>query len=202
MDNFKKFSKYFLFLFLFFFLVFNWSKISWVFNYQAVSGLFSQMFSESNSEENLDKKKITGEYFESENKIVIPRLDVTAPLLLAENSEPEELLDGGAVIFPDSVFPGEPGQTVILGHSAPPGWPKIKYEWVFSRLEELSEGNEIHVFFNNRKYVYLITNQKIINVGDDISQALTISENMLILVTCWPPGKDYKRLAVEAALKK
>jgi LPXTG-site transpeptidase (sortase) family protein len=202
MDNFKKFSKYFLFLFLFFFLVFNWSKISWIFNYQAVSGLFSQMFSESSPEENLDKRKITGEYFESENKIVIPKFDVTAPLLLVENSEPEELLDGGAVIFPDSVFPGEPGQTVILGHSAPPGWPKIKYEWVFSQLEELSKGDEIHVFFNNRKYIYLVANQKIINVGDNISQPLTISENVLVLVTCWPPGKDYKRLAVEAALKK
>jgi len=30
---------------------------------------------------------------------------------------------------------------------------------------------------------------------------LTNSDNMLVLISCWPPGKDIRRIAVEAKLK-
>lgn len=202
MDNFKKISKYFLFLFIFFLLIFNWSKVSWLFNYQAVSGFLSKAVPQNDSREKPAEENPAGEYFESENKLVIPKLEVTAPLLLADDSDPEEMLEYGTVIFPDSVLPGESGQTIILGHSAPPGWPKIKYEWVFSRLEELSAGDEVQIFFNNRKYLYSIEKQIILDAGEDLPQTLTSSENVLVLVTCWPPGKDYKRLAVTGKLLK
>jgi LPXTG-site transpeptidase (sortase) family protein len=112
-------------------------------------------------------------------------------------------LDTGVVLYPDSVVPGDNGQTIILGHSAPVGWPKIKYDWVFSRLNELAEGDEIIVYFNNRKYTYIVSRKVFLERGEEISQeGLTNDENMLVLVSCWPPGKDLRRIAVEAKVVK
>jgi len=64
----------------------------------------------------------------------IPKLGLIAPIVTAATNDPEvvhSLLDSGVVLYPGSAPFGGVGQTVVLGHSAPPGWPKIKYDWVF-----------------------------------------------------------------------
>jgi len=107
------------------------------------------------------------------------------------------------VHFPDSVLPGEIGQTIILGHSAPPSWPNIKYYWVFVRISELAEGDEIFVFFNNREYRYTVARKFFLERGEEISQdPLTDNTNVLLLISCWPPETGTRRIAVEAELKK
>jgi LPXTG-site transpeptidase (sortase) family protein len=166
--------------------------------------LFSKTVSDNFSKlEFFERENQDYQYYEGENKIKIPKIEIEALLLLSDNpdeKEIEKLLDFGVVLFPGSVLPGEPGQTVILGHSAPLGWPKIKYEWVFSRLNELLEGDEIHLFLNNKRYRYKVSEQIFLDIGDEIPQALTSSKNMLVLVTCWPPGKDQRRMAITAEL--
>lgn len=210
---FKRLWKFFLFLFLIILIIFNWGEISWVFNYQVVSELVSDFFK-------LDKEKVNPEivipnnlpsqeekkeeYYEKENKIEIPKIGIEAPLLLSTSSaetEIERLLAFGVVHFPDSVLPGESGQTIILGHSAPPGWPKIKYDWIFTELNNLTEGDEIYIFFNNKKYEYRVKRKVFLERGEDISDPLTNNKNVLILISCWPPGKDIRRIAVEATIE-
>ncbi len=197
----KRLWKVFIFLFLLIFVIFNWNQISWVFNYRTISGLLSD-FSAKN-EENVQRIDFNGqEQYIKESSIEIPKLQVTAPLLFSDVSdekEIEKLLDFGVVHFPDSVLPGKQGQTIILGHSAPVGWPKIKYDWVFSKLNELIEGDKIYVFFNNKKYEYIVRGKVFLERGEEIQEIdLTNSKNMLILISCWPPGKDIRRIAVEA----
>jgi len=197
----KRLWKVFIFLFLLIFVIFNWNQISWVFNYRTISGLLSD-FSAKN-EENVQRIDFNGqEQYIKEGSIGIPKLQVTAPLLFSDVSdekEIEKLLDFGVVHFPDSVLPGKQGQTIILGHSAPVGWPKIKYDWVFSKLNELIEGDKIYVFFNNKKYEYIVRGKVFLERGEEIQEIdLTNSKNMLILISCWPPGKDIRRIAVEA----
>jgi len=197
----KRLWKVFIFLFLLIFVIFNWNQISWVFNYRTISGLLSD-FSAKN-EENVQRIDFNGqEQYIKEGSIEIPKLQVTAPLLFSDVSdekEIEKLLDFGVVHFPDSVLPGKQGQTIILGHSAPVGWPKIKYDWVFSKLNELIEGDKIYVFFNNKKYEYIVRGKVFLERGEEIQEIdLTNSKNMLILISCWPPGKDIRRIAVEA----
>ena len=198
----KKLWKVFIILFLVIFVIFNWNEVSWIFNYRAVSGLLSDFFKGSDKE--IQKDDRYDDYYK-ENSLEIPKIEVSAPLVFIETAEQKEIqksLDVGVVHFPDSVLPGQAGQTIILGHSAPPGWPRIKYDWIFSRLNELIEGDEIYVFFNNRKYEYIVTRKVFLEKGEEISQEhLTNSDNMLVLISCWPPGKDIRRIAVEAALK-
>lgn len=195
----KRFLKYFVFLFLIVFLVINWNNISWVFNYKAISRVISDFFQKENSATTL-------EYSTREGSLEIPKIEISAPLVFVKNSNGEDVyksLDRGVVHFPSSVLPGEAGQTIILGHSAPPGWPKIKYDWVFSRINELAEGDEIFVYFDNKEFKYSVTKKIFLERGEEIPKdSLTNSKNVLILISCWPPGKDIRRIAVEAKLIK
>ena len=214
----KKLWKYFLFIFLIAFVIFNWSDIFWVFNYQAVSGFLSELFKASEPEkkelvfdrasndtvdivdENEDEDE-KYQYFEKDNSIEIPKISIDAPLIFVESGDQKEIervLNLGTVHFPESALPGKKGQTIILGHSAPPGWPKIRYDWVFSDLNELIQEDEIYIYFNNYKFVYSVTNKYFLDRGEELPQFLTNSKNVLVLISCWPPGKDYRRIAVVA----
>ncbi|MBM3257861.1 MAG: sortase [Candidatus Nealsonbacteria bacterium] len=206
----KKLWKAFAFLFLLMLLIFNWADVSWIFNYRAVSGFFSDNFNKEETVQNDVPNVIVledqGEYYDKKNSLEISNIEVSAPLVFSQSAEQNDMqkaLDTGVVLFPESALPNESGQTIILGHSAPVGWPKIKYDWVFSRLNELVEGDEIIVFFNNRKYVYVVNRKIFLERGEKISQdGLTNNENMLVLISCWPPGKDLRRIAVEANMVK
>ena len=207
----KRIWKYFIPLFLIVFVIFNWNEVSWIFNYRTFSGFFSELF-KSNSQvievpvaNNNSNQAQDIQYYQREDSIEIPKINIIAPLVFAEGSDQaaiERALDLGVVHFPDSVFPGQAGQTIILGHSAPAGWPKIKYDWVFTDLNELVRGDEIYVFLNNRKYEYTVVRKVFLEKGEEISPAgLTNNENVLILISCWPPGEDNQRIALEAKLK-
>jgi len=205
----KKLWKAFAFLFLIMLLIFNWADVSWLFNYKAVSRFLSDAFEKEQVVQNgspvqsndiiLENQE---EYYDKENSVEIAKIGIVAPLIFSESTEQnymQDALDMGVVLYPDSALPGGAGQTIILGHSAPVGWPKIKYDWVFSRLDELVEGDEIVVYFNNRKYTYIVNRKVFLERGEEISQkGLTNEENMVVLVSCWPPGKDLRRIAVEA----
>jgi LPXTG-site transpeptidase (sortase) family protein len=201
--------KYFVFIFLVSALIINWQEISWLFNYKVVSqffsnffqGIFSKETDQKLSENEVNKEKIIkeSEISEKENSLEIPKLEIFAPLILVDKeNEVQKGLDRGVVLFPNSVLPGRPGQTIILGHSAPAGWPKIKYDWVFSRLNELSDGDEIFVYFENKKYTYQFSKKIFLERGEELPSLLTNSENILVLISCWPPGKDLRRIAVVA----
>ena len=150
-----------------------------------------------------DKPKIQ-QYTENGNTIKIPKIGISAPLIFVSNSDNGYLhnkLDSGVVHYPGSSMPGEQGQTIVLGHSAPANWPKIKYDWVFSRLNELNKGDQIILNYNNQKYIYSVIRKVFLNKGEEMpEQGLTNNNNTLISISCWPPGKDYKRIAVESEL--
>jgi LPXTG-site transpeptidase (sortase) family protein len=140
-------------------------------------------------------------FSEKPDSISIPRIGIEAPIVFPEDEAKEVLakaLDIGVVHYPSSVLPGEEGQVILLGHSAPAGWPMIKYDWVFSNLKELKEDDEIFVIFKNCQYAYRVTNKIFLEKGEELPSDLTNSENMLILISCWPPGKDIRRIAVKA----
>jgi len=207
--NLKKLFIPFVFVFLISFLIINWNEISWVFNYKVISRTLSDFF-RKNSQEVISDSFLGNktearnfDYSNKENSLEIPKIGISAPLIFVSNEEEVyKSLDRGVVLFPNSVFPGEAGQTMILGHSSGPNWPKIKYDWVFSRLNELEEGDEILVYFNHQKYSYYMIKNFFLEKEEETPKGdLTNSHNMLLLITCWPPGKDLKRIVVEAALE-
>lgn len=218
----KEIIKVFLFLFALSFLIINWNNVSWVFNYRVTGALIYDFFNPyqigniaTSADSRLSEKNLNfiailsgqnAAFSQKNGSIEIPKIGISAPLIISEDDSEKtisEKLNNGAVYYPGTALPGENGQTVILGHSAPPGWPKIKYDWVFSDINDLDIGDEIEVNFNNKKYIYRVIGQKIIEKGQEIqADGLNGKNNVLTLISCWPPGKNYKRIAVQAELVK
>ena len=200
----KKLWKFFIFLFLVNFIIINWSDISWIFNYKVIYRGLSNFFEKNKTQAVETHKGIrVSDYFDKEDSIEIPKIGVKAPIVFPENNSEEDFekaLKKGVLHYPQSALPGEEGTTIILGHSAPPNWPKIDYDWIFNDLNELNTGDEIYIYFNQSRYIYTVTEEFFLNPGEDIPQSLTNSKYVLNLVSCWPPGKDYKRIAVGAEL--
>ena len=195
-----KLFKSFLIIFLINFLIINWPAVSWVFNYRVISGFFSEFSSGIKSKffSRGDDKINNFEFSIRGDSLEIPKIEVLVPLILVNSDEGVyQSLDRGVVLFPDSVLPGKQGETLILGHSAPPAWPKIKYDWVFSQLNKLEIGDEIYLHFDHQKYSFSVTQKVFLDKGEEIP-LLTDSKNVLILISCWPPGKDLKRIAIVA----
>lgn len=207
----KKISKAFIVIFLISFIIINWNDISWLFNYREVSGLLDDFFTPYKSAKALSSASISLNYPENnnaaksgkENTLEIPAIGISVPIFFPRVADKKIIakdLDKGVVYYPGSVLPPEKGQIVILGHSAPPNWPKIKNDWVFSNINNLNFGDEILLHLDQKKYTYYVKEKTIIKKGQEIAPALTTSNNMLILVSCWPPGKDKQRIAVKAEL--
>ena len=205
------------------FFVFNWNDVSWIFNYRVVYGIANDFFNpypsiESeeisalffpNYQENINSTPQTIDYkstfTEKQKTLEIPKLGLQLPIVFPKTTDNKivtKSLDSGVVYYPGSVLPAEKGQIVILGHSSPEGWPKIKYDWAFDDLDELSPGDYILIHLDNRQYKYRVRETVVINKGDDLPKSSALkNSNTLVLVTCWPPGKDSKRMVVIAELK-
>lgn len=201
MTNSKKIkilSKPLLVLFVVIFLFINWSDISWIFNYKAVYYTLSDFFSSQESTENLTIR----EEFYQEDSIHIPKIEVEAPLTFSASeaiADIDEALNRGVAHYPSSVLPGEEGKIIVLGHSAPEDWPKVKYHHVFNRLNELEKDNEIIIYFQNKQYRYQVISKSFVEPGTELNPSLlTNSKSVLFLVSCWPPGKLYQRIVIEA----
>jgi len=158
----------------------------------------------SNLQKNTQQKNnilsnIKIEYTDKNNILEIPKINISSNIVFPQTKDINILynyLDSGVIYYIDSVKPNQAGLITMLGHSAPPGWPKIKYDTVFSELDKLSAGDDIYLNIDNKKYTYKVIETKIINKGQEIENILTDNKNMIVLVSCYPPGKDYKRIAV------
>ncbi len=211
---------FFLFLFLF------WNRVSWIASAdvwrQTMADVFPQWFSrpyvmapknpalisgtpliDDRPAIKSDKNAATSAAQKPRRDIItIPKIGVTAPIITAKTSNAEVihgLLDSGVVLYPGSTPFGQTGQTALLGHSAPAGWPKIKYDWVFSRLDELKEGDMIVVTYDRETRYYKVVASQVIKPQEGMPSP-TVPGNSLMLVTCWPPGQDLKRYTVEATI--
>lgn len=206
------------------FLIINWNDVSWMFNYKEVSGLVEDFFNpyptieassispyfypnHSVAEKVAEKpavKEVKTAYTDKQNTLEVPSLGLSVPIIFADSTNTSALmkdLNKGVVYYPGSVYPGQVGQIVIMGHSAPDGWPKIKHDWVFSDLDQLKVGDSILIDLNNKQYTYIVKKTTIIKRGADVpTEGLAKDNSILTLISCWPPGKDYQRIAVQAEL--
>ena len=136
-----------------------------------------------------------------ETKIFIPKIEVEAPISFVKSTNPSDFiapLKNGVTHYP-SALPGEKGVSVILGHSAPAGILRKGFNGVFSDLKDLAEGDEIIVQYERNMFRYVVENQEVLQKGQDVPQgSLAAGESKLILLSCWPPGIDNKRIMVIA----
>lgn len=115
-----------------------------------------------------------------------------------------------------TVFPGMNGNIYLFAHSTDNFWDVGRYNAIFYLIKDLAPGDDIVVFFENRRHNYTVTETKIIDASEVIylveAQSSKLSSRFgeadkaqnaeqLILQTCWPPGTTWKRLVVFAKPK-
>lgn len=152
-----------------------------------------------------DKEKILvpkSTYF----SIVIPKIGASASIIanVDPSNEPEYLaaLQKGVAHAKGSAFPGYGKNIYLFAHSTDNWWNVGRYNAVFYLLKELEKGDDISLFFVDRRYNYVVYDKKIVDPSDvsNLSAYSSQGEN-LVMQTCWPPGTTWKRLLVFAKPK-
>jgi sortase A len=102
-----------------------------------------------------------------------------------------------------TVFPGMNGNIYLFAHSTDNFWDVGRYNAVFYLIKDLAKGDEVVIFYQNKRYNYIVTGSKIVNSSDvsDLVNSQNQDKQQLILQTCWPPGTTLQRLLVFAAPK-
>ncbi len=146
-----------------------------------------------------------------ENRIIIPRIGKNIPLInVSINSGASfdtmhevfmEELKKGIVRYPGTAEPGQVGNAFIFGHSSNYPWIKSEYNDVFALLDTLENGDEITVYYNQKKYVYTVTDRATVKPGDvKTLESRDHTKKELSLMTCWPVGTTLERIIIFAEL--
>lgn len=147
-----------------------------------------------------------------ENRIIIPKLGKNIPLVDVEHQNNFDFdhmenifmqeLEKGVIRYPGTALPGENGNAFIFGHSSNYPWVKGAYNEVFALLDNLENGDQIIVYYNQKKYTYVINTKKIVRPTDVKAISHDDTKKELSLMTCWPVGTTLKRMIVSAELKE
>ncbi len=157
-----------------------------------------------------DEKEVTKEikkdteavFVDPKFGLYIPQLRINASVIKDVNptNESEYLfaLEKGIAHAKGSNTPDQSGNVFLFAHSAVNFYEQRKYDIYFYLLSELKEGNEIVVSYNGVIYKYLV--DKVINVPKtELKYLGRYSEkDTLTLMTCYPPGTDFRRTIVIA----
>ena len=138
--------------------------------------------------------------------ILIPKLGIDEQVV--PNVDPDNpddylpVLQHAVAHAKGSVFPGDSGTIYLFAHSADNWWDIEHYNAIFYTLNNLTQGDEIVIFYNNRRYNYVIS-EKLISDPQDVTYltAQHTGPQQLVLQTCWPPGTTWKRLYIIAKPK-
>ena len=141
-----------------------------------------------------------------ENRVVIPKIGKNIPLVEIKNRkidsehELEDIfmkeLENGVVRYPGSAIPWEEWNSVIFGHSSNFPWMNGDYNEVFSNLNFLEEWDEIIIYYNQKKFKYIVKEKRVIKPGDVSVLKKNISKKELSIMTCWPIWTTLNRLVV------
>lgn len=122
----------------------------------------------------------------------IPKLKIVSTEVLVDSND----LSTNLAHLPGSALPGEKGNMFISGHSALSQWLPLKSA-TFSRLTDLKRGDQIIAETPSAQFTYEVINLQVINPGDlSVLKAPEDQSRYISLMTCVPPGLNFKRLVV------
>lgn len=140
-----------------------------------------------------------------ESKLIIPKINVNIKVVYditsLEDAPVQEGLNRGVVHYKlpgANALPGQVGNTTILGHSSNDIFDPGDYKFAFVLLDRLQAGDIIYMHYEGKRYIYRVTDKKVISPTEFAALQQNNGKPMLTLVTCTPPGTALKRLLVYA----
>ncbi len=148
-----------------------------------------------------------GEDAKTKVTVSISKIDIIVPMVWAQSileRDMQEYLKKGAIHYPRTAAPGQPGNMFISAHSSNYAWVEGNFNAVFSKLNELVPGDIIKItqtLANGAKleYLYKATQNRIVQ-PDDPWIFMPTTKSTLTLSTCWPLNTRQKRMIVKAVL--
>lgn len=135
--------------------------------------------------------------------IAIPKLGVSAPIVesFPDLTGIDTNLQKGVVRWPESAKLGTSGVTVLLGHSSAPLSYHGAYGAIFALLDKLDTGDLITITSADGQMLTYRVHDHIVRGGKqyDINNfGFGSGHQLLVLISCWPVGTTWKRIAVRA----
>lgn len=136
--------------------------------------------------------------------IVIEKINASAKVIANVNPGDErsytEALTQGVAHAAGTNFPGEEGNVYLFSHSTDSPWNIVRFNAVFYLLRELESGDRVIMFYQNKRYDYIVFDKKIVAPADVSYLTNRYDAAVLTLQTCDPPGTLVNRLVVRAKL--
>lgn len=138
--------------------------------------------------------------------IVIPKLGANAHVIANvdpyNSGEYQYALTKGVAHARGTSVPGAMGDIFLFAHSSENFYEALQYNSVFYLLPKLGIGDKIFLYYNDAKFTYAVTGQKLVEPKDVSYLSGNQQLQTLTLMTCWPPGTNIQRLLVFASLTK
>jgi len=136
-------------------------------------------------------------------KLIIPKINVNVPVVYSvttvEDSAIQTALEQGVVHYNlpgANSTPGQDGNGVVLGHSSNDVFDPGGYKFAFVLLDKLQNGDLFYMNYQGKRYVYKVSDKKIIKPTEWRTLQQTTDKPTMILVTCTPAGTAQSRLLV------
>lgn len=128
----------------------------------------------------------------SQFSISIPRLNLKNQVVEVDSND----LSKGLIQLPGSALPGEKGNLFISGHSAVS--PLFSFKAApFAKLTDFKKGDIIEVSAGGTNFTYQVVGIKVVDPSDlSVIPAPDEIGRYISLMTCVPPGLNFKRLVV------
>jgi LPXTG-site transpeptidase (sortase) family protein len=140
--------------------------------------------------------------------LIIDGIGVRTPIIFGVGDNVKNVyknLENGVVHHSGTPKPGMNGVSIILGHSSAYPWYKGAYGSVFALLGKLKAGDKIYVKYSDgRTFVFSVKQSIIFSPFKENPQLTQIEKSekpTLVLISCWPIGTNYKRIAVQSELE-
>jgi sortase A len=140
-----------------------------------------------------------------EPKLIIPKLNIDVPAHIGISNDKATVnaaMQNGVAQFAvpgASALPGQNGNFVLSGHSAGDVYDSgNRFRFIFSGLERLMADDNIYVNYEGERYVYKVTESRVVEPTDVAALYLGDNKPYLTLITCTPRGTSRYRLLVFA----
>lgn len=141
----------------------------------------------------------SGPLLYKEYKISIPSLNLENVKVFVDTNN----FDQNLAHLPGSALPGERGNAFVTGHSSlPQFFNQNNYKAIFAHLPDIKKGDNLIIEAGGQRFEYIVQGLKIVDPKETwVTNPPDNQGRYLTLMTCVPPGLNFKRLIVLSKIK-
>ncbi len=142
-----------------------------------------------------------------EFSLVIEKIGLSVPVVLGvsvtdETKYKDALKNGVAHAITSDLPSDSAGNVYLFAHSSFNFWSLGKYATAFNLIDKLQIGDEINVFYHDKRYIYSVVNREVYPGWNTYPLTRPVIEPLLTLQTCTPPGTTLNRMVITSKLKQ